>query len=135
MDAGLGTLWWVRERQWRKVLPSGFYSDHKKHPALSICHPNHIPMPADRVPVLYGTSSRKKPAVVILGLSEELGESYHTFFIHIEPRPSFAYSTFDQEDLVDDSGLPPIWPIRHKPRVSEDEMAELIAYLQDRGLW
>lgn len=136
IDVGLGTLWWVRERQWKKVLPHRFASDHKVHPALSIFHRRDVPSPAERVPVLYGTSARKKPAFVVLGLSEGRGESHRRFFIHIESRPAgFAYATFDQEQLVDDeSGLPPIWPNRHKSRVNEDEMAELGAFLQARGL-
>lgn len=135
IDAGLGSLWWVSEREWEKVLPQRFHSDRKKHPALSILRRGGVPQLAERVPVLYGTSKRHTKSVVVEGLSEERGDAYRAFFIHIAARPAFAFATFDQEEMVDSaSGLPPIWPNRHKPRVNDSEMADLNAFLQRRGL-
>lgn len=135
IEAGLGTLWWVRENQWRKVLPPRFYSSRDKHPALSIFHHDDAPLPGERVPVLYGTSTKHTKSVIVQGLSEERGEAHRAFFIDVATRPAFAYTTFDQEADVDAvSALPPIWPNRHKSRVNGEEMADLVKFLKERGL-
>ncbi len=136
LDVGRGTLWWVRERQWRKVLPREFRNpDRDRHPALSIFREDHIPMPAERIPVLFGRSRKEGKAVVVRGLSAERGELHETYFKYIRPNVAFAYATFDQEENVDaDTKLPPIWPNRHKSRVTDEEMTDLLEFLRKRDL-
>lgn len=85
--------------------------------------------------MLFGTSEKQSKAVLVRGISEELGPEHRTYFIHISPQPAFAYQTFDQENLRDDeSGLPPIRPNRHKPHVSQAEMRELVQFLERNEL-
>jgi hypothetical protein len=56
-DYSLGTIWWVQEPVWKSVLRSGYESNKKGHPGLSIRN-NPIPpyLPMDQVALLHGTS-------------------------------------------------------------------------------
>ena len=133
----MGSLWWVRERQWQKVLPSHIFARERKkdkHPALSICLGDHAPAAVERIPVLFGTRNKNNNAVVAHGISHELGPHQATYFLHFS-RARFSFDTFQQEDLIDGpEELPPIAPNRHKPRLNDDEMENLKNFLKRKDL-
>ena len=140
-DAGLGTIWQVREDYWLEHLPR-YRSDRDWHPAVSL-RAQPVQSLYELIPVLHGTSGDQGP-VVMRGLTNEFPSEYPTSFGHLAPIPCAA-SEFVRKSLVPDvdpDDLPKMNPLAgrricrnmHKPRCAPAEEKTLRKWAVGKGL-
>lgn len=124
-DMTRGSLWWVQESIWKTRLGSRYRPPREErlgHPGLNIRR-SPPDSPYEQVPMLHGTSGKQGP-VVARGLTKEDAPDYSTSFGHLGPA-EMGIGDFRKQGIL---------PNRHKPRLAPDEMSDLNAWLEKRGL-
>jgi hypothetical protein len=145
LDVSLGTVWRVREDLWRETFRAQGqrYDEHGTrcwHPGLSL-REQPVSSLHEYVPMLFGATGEHGP-VVVRGLSRERGPAHATSFGRIL-RPahlSVRAMTSPPSDAPADRLTGP-WFDRsrvsrnaHKPKLDQNELENLRAWAQRRGL-
>ena len=143
LDIALGTVWRVRESLWKdsfRQQGQPYDSDRDWHPGVSL---RTVPLTCvnEYIPMLYGSSGDEGP-VVARGLSCERGAQHPTSFGKIV-RPA-KVSLKDAHTKGRDTGSgklegrlidrSPVSANLDKPRLSEEELADLRQWATSRNL-
>jgi hypothetical protein len=135
-DELFGTLWWIREDLWKKLLRD--YDQNSQrigHPGLSIR--KSAPESVDAViPMLHGRSTSDPLRI------EDVSPGKPSFFGHLSPAliPLPYFYRHDPDANREDPEAA-WWELRsatanfHKPRVTEEEEERVEAFLQQSGLY
>ena len=128
LDTSLGTLWWVREKEWAEKI-ADYSSKRKSHPGLSINQAKARECPS-YVLMLQGTSEQRGSSVVVRGLKRK-EPARPTYFRRIAPIETCLFTAETTNRDPDD----PDWT-RHtaivrnhdKPWITEDEQENLFRW-------
>ena len=140
-DFTRGTIWKIRENEWKEKLGSKYDQKSKRfwHPGLSIKkkQPRNF---YELIPVLHG-SSGNRDGVVASGLTSRRGEYHTTVFRDIGPSFFQVGDVFKGDKIMPGEKPTGNWYQHNavaknhwKPRLDEDEQRSLLNFLNRRGL-
>ena len=128
-----GTLWIIKDTAWEKAI-SGFKRKRKGHPGLSISTKTYKSL-VDTVPMMIGSSRYSGGSFVVQDvMSSAHSKEKLTFFNVIRPRPLEASE--NQPFAIDDfrGYSEEVTRNEDKPRLNDEEMADLNSYLNGKGV-
>lgn len=139
-DLGKGTLWQVREDIWQAHLRLKHYRSNRVwHPGLSLME-RKLENSREYIPMLHGTTDTRGP-VVVKGITTDKGEDHTTSFGRtIRPTALPVVALIPGGPVKEE--IPRTNPLRkcgihqniHKPRITDDELQHLNAWLGTRGM-
>ena len=130
--AARGTLWFVNDVAWEQVIPC-FIRKRKGHPGLAVGCKKVYHSLNDTVPMMIGTSKNHGGLRIDDAMPHPSSQKRHTFFSYIRPlMPIGREDPLAVKNFIGQSDL--IHKNHDKPRLTDEEMFRLEAYLYAKGV-